>query len=240
MQTCLAGLSQVGSRPCQGYGPSPPSEGRALLLPWSCGCNAGGGYALHADGLLQPRGGLVGSSRRGKGIPDRHRRMQCICGAMAPSRPHMTWTCASTADLRRDHPLPGTRAEERLFARPTPLKPKAPAATDPVHLSRIPWMLLFVMLYESQDCGTRDWIYIATDGSSRSSVGAFAVVVGTPSCVFSRGTAAEDQTPYRQEVMGLHAALDSLHRVWQPGCRPRVFLLTDCKAASHCHRGPDL
>ena len=78
----------------------------------------------------------------------------------------------------------------------------------------------------------------ATDGSSRSSVGAFAVVVGTPSCVFPRGTAAEDQTPYRQEVMGLHAALDSLHRVWQPGCQPRVFLLTDCKAALTAVEGP--
>ena len=182
-------------------------------------------------------GGTCWFFTAGQGIADRHRRMQCICGAMAPSRPHMTWACASTADLRRDHPLPETRAEERLFARPTPLKPKAPAATD---LSTFQNSLDAAVrdALRIQDCGTRDWVYIATDGSSRASVGAFAVVVGNPSCVFPRGTAEEDQTPYRQEVMGLHAALDSLNRVWQPGCQPRVFLVTDCKAALTAIEGP--
>ena len=175
-------------------------------------------------------GGTCWFFTAGQGLPGCHLRMQCLCGAMAPSRPHLTWSCESTAWLRQGHTLPVNRAEERLFARHSPLQPKAPDAMDLRSFQSSLDAAVSEALH-AQAAHNRGWVYIATDGSSRTSVGAFAVVVGSPSCAFSMGTAAEDQSPYRQEVMGLCEAFASICRVWQPGCVPRIFLLTDCKAA---------
>ncbi|CAE7226914.1 unnamed protein product [Symbiodinium sp. CCMP2592] len=162
----------------------------------------------------------------GQGLNEQHRRMQCLCGATAPSRPHVTWVCECTEALRRDHPPPTNRAEERMFAKSTPLKPPAPAASD-CGAFRADLDAAFRAALGSG----RSRIYAATDGSSHRSVGAYAVVIGDPSCVYAMGTGAEDQSPYRQEVLALHAAFASVHRVWSEGCETCIFILTDCKAA---------
>ncbi|CAE7196350.1 gcs-1 [Symbiodinium sp. CCMP2592] len=162
----------------------------------------------------------------GQGLNEQHRRMQCLCGATAPSRPHVTWVCECTEALRRDHPPPTTRAEERMFAKSTPLKPPAPASSDGGAFRAD----LDTAFRAALGSG-RSRIYVATDGSSHRSVGAFAVVIGDPSCAYAMGTGAEDQSPYRQEVLALHAAFESIHRVWSEGCEKCIFLLTDCKAA---------
>ncbi|CAE7196323.1 Slc9a8 [Symbiodinium sp. CCMP2592] len=162
----------------------------------------------------------------GQGLNEQHRRMQCLCGATAPSRPHVTWVCECTEALRQDHPPPTTRAEERMFAKSTPLKPPAPASSD-CGAFRADLDAAFRAALGSG----RSRLYAATDGSSHLSVGAYAVVIGDPSCVYAMGTGAEDQSPYRQEVLALHAAFASVHRVWSEGCVPCLFILTDCKAA---------
>ncbi|CAE7302863.1 gcs-1 [Symbiodinium sp. CCMP2592] len=108
----------------------------------------------------------------------------------------------------------------------TPLKPPAPAASD-CGAFRADLDAAFRAALGSG----RSRIYAATDGSSHRSVGAYAVVIGDPSCVYAMGTGAEDQSPYRQEVLALHAAFASVHRVWSEGCETCIFILTDCKAA---------
>ncbi|CAE7226893.1 gcs-1 [Symbiodinium sp. CCMP2592] len=143
-----------------------------------------------------------------------------------PLRRDCSVACECTKALRQDHPPPTTRAEERMFAKSTPLKPPAPASSD-CGAFRADLDAAFRAALGSG----RSRLYAATDGSSHLSVGAYAVVIGDPSCVYAMGTGAEDQSPYRQEVLALHAAFASVHRVWSEGCVPCLFILTDCKAA---------
>ncbi|CAE6972781.1 L96 [Symbiodinium sp. CCMP2592] len=175
-------------------------------------------------------GGSCWFFNAGNKFPVQHARMTCSCGAAGPSRPHVTWVRASNADLRHGHPMPATRAEERLFARPTPQMPAAPVSSDVVEFDRSLDAAVLLALQPGEH-GDYPWAYIATDLSSERSVGAFAVVVGKPSQRFAAGTGSEDQAAYRQEALALHAALASLSRVWQAGMKTQVFLVTDCLSA---------
>lgn len=165
-----------------------------------------------------------------------HDRMKCSCGAAAPSRPHVTWSCPTNEDLRRGHQMPLDRAAERLFARPTPQMPAAPEPSDTEDFARSLDSVISRALQPGEP-SEHDRVYIATDGSSERSVGAFAVVVGEPSQAFAAGSGSEDQEAYRQEALALHATLASLHRVWQPGMKHCVFIVTDCMSAMQAVTG---
>ena len=165
-----------------------------------------------------------------------HDRMKCSCGAAAPSRPHVTWSCPTNEDLRRGHQMPLDRAAERLFARPTPQMPAAPEPSDTEDFARSLDSVISRALQPGEP-SEHDRVYVATDGSSERSVGAFAVVVGEPSQAFAAGSGSEDQEAYRQEALALHATLASLHRVWQPGMKHCVFIVTDCMSAMQAVTG---
>ena len=73
--------------------------------------------------------------------------------------------------------------------------------------------------------------YLTSDGSEDKSVGAFALAVA-PNFVCSAGNGDEDQTPYKQELLGFHLAATAVaeaasRSTWQG----RAVFALDCKAA---------
>ena len=148
----------------------------------------------------------------------------------APSRPHLAWVCESLAACRAEICPPEDRAAERLLARPVRQLPPPPASID---------------LQDFQDeladsvveHLTAPELYVATDGSSRDNVGSFGITIHNARHSFAASDDAEDQTPYRMELLAIIYALKALttasessHSQTRRRCR-RVFMLVDCQSA---------
>ena len=149
-----------------------------------------------------------------------------ICGKKHASKPHITWNCPDTSYLRQHLSLPTNRAAERLLAASCPEKPPAPPALDPGDL--------FDTLVEELQriMQTHPVVYLASDGSEDKSVGAFALALAPGNFVCSTGNGDEDQTPYKQELLGFHLAATAVaeaasRSTWQG----RAVSALDCKAA---------
>ena len=167
-------------------------------------------------------------------IPTQHAsEVKCLCNLLWPSRPHITWVCPKTDIHRHGLQTPTNRVEERLFGAPLPEYPAAPAD------NQVPGMVQALRdhLYHvlAQDA---DNLLVATDGSHQNGVGACAVVTESPSGTFSAGDNAEDQSPFRFEMVALHALLQALPR-GQPYRNSTVTILVDCQSALDSIQHPD-
>ena len=152
----------------------------------------------------------------------------CCCSLKWPSRPHVTWNCACTRQFRSRLELPTDRAQERLFAAPLFELPAAPEA-EPLG-DVVPKLVQHLEALLRQDAE----VVVATDGSSDEDVGAMAIV--TASADFACGDSAEDQSPFKFELLALFTLFRALVRVQGSG---RVRVLTDCQAAQQAVANPE-
>ena len=159
-----------------------------------------------------------------------HLRHFCACGKARPSRPHLCWNCGHFAPLRGDLSLPCDRGAERLFALPAGRFPPPPVMVDRASFEED--------LCEAISAHGHDRVlYLATDGSSKSAVGAMGFAVQRPDCALAFGDDLEDQEPYRLEVTAILYTLKALTAAVAsaPSTRPwtcsRVYLVVDCEAA---------
>ena len=146
-------------------------------------------------------------------------RLQCMCGLMYPSRPHLVWCCANTQDKRPSVAEPCHRAEERLFARDIGERP-APPLDEQIQGACDGLADALSSLAEENP-----FVSVATDGSSNDGVGAW--------CVFLPGIHSEDQSPFRAEVSALLHVLQAISVLCRHG-RPRprhVLFVSDCLSA---------
>ena len=75
---------------------------------------------------------------------------------------------------------------------------------------------------------------VATDGCARDGLGAFAIVVHQPACVFSLGAFEEDQTPFKQELHALWHLATAAAALARTGSTGDVIVLSDCRSALDC------
>ena len=168
---------------------------------------ASGGSAWHTAAKL----------RRSRDVP-----VQCLCGGLWPSRAHLAWACEKTAVCRHEVPLPRERAQERLFAAPIEAYPPAPPAVDLEGFEQDVADHLEAFFKDDAE------LFLASDGSAKEGVGAFAIVTAEAS--FGTGDASEDQSAFRNEALALLYITRALQRL--PGDRRgRVHVLCDCQAA---------
>ena len=204
--------------------PRPAPDARFALLGHAC---------LATDDSLEVRRAALASGGSGWYAAARKQapkgfEVTCRCGLQWPSRPHVTWNCESTAALRLHFETPTDRAQERLFAAPLLELPAAPA-TEPLG-DVVPRLAQHLEALLERDAE----IVVATDGSSDEDVGAMAIV--TDSAEFACGDAAEDQSPFKFELLALLTLFRALARVKGRG---RVRVLTDCQAAQQAVSNPD-
>ena len=166
----------------------------------------------------------------GGGFEPSHERHRCACGKERPSRPHLCWNCEHFAPLRGDLSLPRDRGAERLFALPAGRFPAPPAMLDQASFLED--------LCEAIAAHHRDPVlYVATDGSSKSAVGAMGFAVQRPTHTFAFGDDLEDQEPYRLEVTAILYVLRALAAAVEgaTSARPwscsKVYCVVDCEAA---------
>ncbi|CAE7528081.1 pol [Symbiodinium sp. CCMP2592] len=156
-----------------------------------------------------------------------HDRWRCLCGLRAPSRAHLLWNCEKTATLREGLQLPVDRCEERLLLRGAPEQPPPPPAVAPQEC--------FDDLVEAIDTQLSldpAVLFVATDGSEDKKVGAFAVAVHPGDFVCALGTADEDQSPFKQELLGFDFAAKALLKVAARSLwARRVVFVLDCQSA---------
>ena len=69
---------------------------------------------------------------------------------------------------------------------------------------------------------------MATDGSSRDNVGAFALFLPDIDAEHSLGLEGEDQSSYRAELSALDFLLRALCDLAEQGYKGKVVALTDC------------
>ncbi|CAE7373819.1 unnamed protein product [Symbiodinium natans] len=168
---------------------------------------ATGGSAWHTAAKL----------RRPRDVP-----VQCLCGGLWPSRAHLAWACEKTAVCRHEVPLPRERAQERLFAAQIEAYPPAPPAVDLEGFEQDVADHLEAFFKDDAE------LFLASDGSAKEGVGAFAIVTAEAS--FGTGDASEDQSAFRNEALALLYITRALQRL--PGDRRgRVHVLCDCQAA---------
>ncbi|CAE7330859.1 unnamed protein product, partial [Symbiodinium sp. CCMP2592] len=106
-----------------------------------------------------------------------------------------------------------------------PEQPPAPPALDPDELYEDLVQELCNLMREAAV------IHSATDGSEHQDIGAFAVVVQPGGYRCAIGNGEEDQTSYKQELLGLdlatRAALDAARSTGWTG---RIVFVVDCQA----------
>jgi hypothetical protein len=152
-------------------------------------------------------------------------RWQCLCGKSFPSRPHVTWACPDTADLRRGLRAPVDRAEERLFATHIAEIPPAP---PPLDVDEFMDDLVAAVRNAFQKTSR---VYFATDGAAKHKVATYAVVVADPAYTCAIGVGDEDQSPYKAELMALDSLARALNTAAQQGCVGQAVVAVDCSAA---------
>ena len=202
--------------------PAPPRRGRvvaaghkavwkaAAARPFQLAALACGGTCWYYFSLR--RGAL-------QRIPD------CLCGLAEPSRPHLLWCCPFTADLRARLELPVHRCEERLFAVLLPEEPPGPSTLD------APGLLLDLLNDLERTVSWRSTTFVATDGSSKDNVGAFALYLPGSDTVHTLGLDGEDQSSYRAELSAIDFLLSALCNLSERGFTGKIVILTDCEAA---------
>ncbi|CAE7475726.1 L96 [Symbiodinium sp. CCMP2592] len=159
-----------------------------------------------------------------------HPRQLCACGKVRPSRPHLCWNCEHFAPLRGDVAMPGDRAAERLFALPIGRLPAPPLMLDQASFEEDLCEALAPHYKEST-------LYLATDGSSKTAVGAMGFAIHRPECTLAFGDDLEDQEPYRLEVTAIFYMLRALRAAVagttsaRPWTCSRVYFVVDCEAA---------
>ncbi|OLQ11590.1 hypothetical protein AK812_SmicGene4476 [Symbiodinium microadriaticum] len=123
------------------------------------------------------------------------------------------------------------RAEERLFGRSIAEYPPAPSAHT---ASPQPALAAAFFAAPAQDAILD--IDMATDGSSQSGVGAYAIVCEIPEVTISAADDAEDQAAFRMELLAVCEALVALATTDTPSRTLR--LLIDCDAVGKAIRRP--
>ena len=204
-----------------------------MLAGWNARYALLGHASLATDDNLAVRRAALASGGSGwyaaarKQVP-RGFEVTCCYGLKWPSRPHVTWNCACTRQFRSRLELPTDRAQERLFAAPLFELPAAPEA-EPLG-DVVPKLVQHLEALLHQDAE----VVVATDGSSDEDVGAMAIV--TASADFACGDSAEDQSPFKFELLALLTLFRALVRVQGSG---RVRVLTDCQAAQQAVANPE-
>ena len=147
-----------------------------------------------------------------------------MCGSVFPSRVHLVWACPALAHLRVGLRAPECRASERLLALPQHGVPPQPQGqTDDGVDALVEHLLKF-----GQD---RAELVVATDGSSKEGVAAWAVSADCQEPM-ARGLSGEDGTPFRAEVEAIRALLAALLGFCRRSShRPSVRCYVDCQAA---------
>ena len=164
----------------------------------------------------------------------RYAEVKCLCTLLWPSRPHLTWNCPRTAEHRRGLRGPTNRVEERLFGAPVPEYPAAPDGNQVPEMVQA--MRTHFCLALTQDT---DNLLVATDGSHQHGVGACAVATESAHGTFSAGDDAEDQSPFRFEMVALNALLQALPH-GQLYHKSTVTILVDCQSALDSVQCPDV
>ena len=151
-------------------------------------------------------------------------RAACMCGSVFPSRVHLVWACPALAHLRVGLRAPECRTSERLLALPQHGVPPQPQGqTDDGVDALVEHLLKF-----GQD---RAELVVATDGSSKEGVAAWAVSADCQEPI-ARGLSGEDGTPFRAEVEAIRALLAALLGFCRRSShRPSVRCYVDCQAA---------
>ena len=162
-------------------------------------------------------------------LPDHHPGELCMCGLKRPSRAHLTWSCEATQHLRHGVRAPTNRAEERLFTTHIKEFPPAPQASGVASFQQSVSQALDNALSDADG----NPVILATDGSSKHSVSAFACVIQAypaPARI-AAAHGAEDQTSFQAECFALHAVATAVSCVASRGRRGQIMILCDCRAA---------
>ena len=149
-----------------------------------------------------------------------------MCDRLHPSRPHLTWVCPHTQHLRQGLRLPVDRGEERLLAARCPEQPPAPPSIDlsDFHDSVVEDLRGLM--------GSHSVIYLATHDSETRTVGALAIALSPGEAVRAAGNGDEDQAPFKQELLGFHAAASAVAAA-AASCHwtGRAVFVLDCQSA---------
>ena len=154
---------------------------------------------------------------------EHHSRWQCLCGLSHPSRVHLLWACDKTAHLRTGLRDPRDRCEERLLLHGVPEQPPLDPGgffEDLVEEIRVQLELNPAVLF------------LATDGSEHFDVGSYAVTVHPGGYTAALGNNDEDQTAYKQELLGFCMAAKALGAAASAtGWSGRAVFVLDCQSA---------
>ena len=201
--------------------PAPPSEHEyAFSGHRICHDEARDSYLHHASSVT---GGSAWFLNAGERFFNSTSQSVCLCGALQPSRVHITWCCPGTQDLREGLALPTDRAQERLFCQPVPTIPPAPHGID---------LDEFAVSLESrlsQALQANNPLYVSTDGGSKDEVGSFAIHFAEQS--YGAGTGHEDQSAFRQELNAVLFLSRGMQNAARNGARGQVYIVCDCQAA---------
>ncbi|CAE7774466.1 unnamed protein product [Symbiodinium sp. CCMP2592] len=214
--------------------PAPPRNGVYLFRGHGVAASETGGRAQHLASFGS--GGSCWHFNAGGAFPADHRRWLCLCGESRPSRPHLTWACPVTQDLRVGHELPVNRAEEGLFAKEVVDFPPPTPALD------LSDFLQELSEGASESLKADGLLYAATDGSARNDIAASAIVFGqhvTEHSSFAAGTGDEDQSAFKAEMQALLWLATVCCEVSDKLSMQReLFVVSDCLAAiSACQSG---
>ena len=159
-------------------------------------------------------------------FPEDHARWLCLCGRSRPSHVHLLWCCPCTAHLRATLRLPRDRCEERLLLQGVPEQPPPPAI-DPGDFHDTLVQALSVQLRLDPAV-----LYLATDGSEHLEVGSYAVAVHPGGFTCATGNGDEDQSSFKQELLGFDCAASALaEAVRDTGWTGRVVFALDSQSA---------
>ena len=210
--------------------PAPPPEHEyAFCGHRICHDEANSSYLHHASSVT---GGSAWFLNAGERFFNSTSQSTCLCGALQPSRVHITWCCPCTQDLREGLALPTDRAQERLLCQPVPTVPPAPPGIDPNE---------FIEGLEprlSQALQASSPLYVSTDGGSKDEVGSFAIHFAEHS--YGAGTGHEDQSAFRQELNAVFFLSRGLQSAARNGARGPVFIVCDCQAVISAIEAPEL
>ena len=145
-----------------------------------------------------------------------------------PSRAHLCWSCPSTAELRRSIAPPEHTAQERLFAVPLPELPAPPPVLGAEEVREELALVVLRGLLDGSE------VFLATDGSEKEDVAAWAVFVPHAGCRFSGPCEGQDQSAFRAELEAFRAVLAPLTALVPQAGLPsgaRLCIVSDCTSA---------
>ena len=146
-------------------------------------------------------------------------------------RPQQTFTPTfTTSRLRHGFRMPTHRTEECLFATQVPEFPPSPSEVGLASLQQSVAQALQKTLSNAKGSP----VLVATDGSSKHSVSAFALVIqASPNPVkFAAAHQGGDQSSFQAECQALLALASAVVRAAEGGSQGRIIVLCDCQAAT--------